>query len=74
MKHWLPMYLHGNDLELLCEWLNAEKEIAFLVSNGERKWIAVDRVEKPLIEGKYILWHIPSGPIPVQEKAQRPVC
>ena len=65
---WLPMYLHGNDLELLCEWLNAEKEIAFLVSNGERKWIAVDRVEKPLIEGKYILWHIPSGPIPVPGK------
>ena len=49
---WLPMYLHGNDLELLREWLNAEKEIAFLISNGERKWIAVDRVEKPLIEGK----------------------
>src|SRR5215510_15794085 len=65
---WLPMYLYGNDLELLREWLNAEKEIAFLVSNGERKWIAIDRAEKPLVEGTHILWHVPSGPIPVPGK------
>lgn len=37
---WLPMYLLQTDVELINDWLNQEEDIAFLVSNGGKKWIA----------------------------------
>lgn len=37
----IGMYILKNDLEFLNDWLNQEEEIAFLVSNGFKKWIAV---------------------------------
>ena len=37
---WIPMYLLQADVEFLNDWLNQEDEIAFIVSNGHKKWIA----------------------------------
>lgn len=37
---WLPLYLLQPDVEFLNDWLNQEEEIAFLVANGEGRWIA----------------------------------
>ena len=38
---WIGMYLLKDDLEFLNDWLNQEDEIAFLISNGYKKWKAV---------------------------------
>lgn len=37
---YIAMYLLQNDVEQLNELLNAEEEIAFIVSNGPKSWIA----------------------------------
>jgi hypothetical protein len=58
------MYLYGRDVDLLLAWLNGEEEIAFLVSDGEKRWRAVAEVDR-LAEGDYMLWHIPTGPLPL---------
>ncbi|MFC6999045.1 hypothetical protein [Rufibacter roseus] len=75
---WLPMYLAQQDVELLNNWLNQEEELAFLVSNGNRKWIAkkehdirVDLATQKSGLGhvEYNLWHVPSGPLPLLDLA-----
>jgi hypothetical protein len=77
---WLPMYLLESDVEFLNDWLNQEEEIAFLVSNGNKRWIAKKQHEiikdigtQEMGSGnfkipnfiEYNLWHIPSGPLPL---------
>lgn len=78
---WLPMYLLGKDVEFLNDWLNQEDEIAFLVSNGHKKWIAkrehnvlADIGNQSVGDGndfafpnfaEYNLWHVPSGKLPL---------
>ncbi|RZJ99936.1 MAG: hypothetical protein EOO46_21500, partial [Flavobacterium sp.] len=68
---WTPMYLEREDVKTLNDWLNQEEEIAFLISNGHKSWIAkhqhqilsdFDDSNYCLVE--YNLWHIPSGPLP----------
>ena len=61
---WIPLYADDNDFTVICEWLNREEEIAFLVSHGAKKWIA-KRVIEALSAGEHTLWHIPSGPLPL---------
>ncbi len=58
----LPMYLEKNDLPLVQGWLNEDLEIAYLVSDGPKRWRASKTVEK-LTDGVYTLWHIPTGPL-----------
>ncbi|MBX0334288.1 hypothetical protein K3G39_13675 [Pontibacter sp. HSC-14F20] len=71
---WLPMYLAKQDVKLLNNWLNQEEELAFLISNGNSKWIS--KKEHVIIEDlsnqesgvgfvEYNLWHVPSGSLPL---------
>ncbi len=78
---WLPMYLLAEDAVILNDWLNQEEEIAFLVSNRQKKWIAkkehnitADIGTQKFGDGydfvipnyaEYNLWHIPSGGLPL---------
>ena len=78
----IPMYLLDKDVEFLNDWINQEEELAFLVSNGEKRWIA-NREHDMLTEmkteplpglnlmmpdyRKFALWHIPAGPLPLIE-------
>ncbi|RFM27501.1 hypothetical protein [Deminuibacter soli] len=80
---WIPMYLLDKDIDFLNDWLNQEEEIAFLVSNGHKKWIAKkehtiknDIGNQNFGDGynfvipnyaEYNLWHIPSGQLPLPE-------
>lgn len=68
------MYLAQQDVELLNKSLNQEEELAFLISNGERKWIAkkehdinadLDTQLSGLGYAEYNLWHVPSGSLPL---------
>ena len=54
------MYLYEADVTLLLDRLNSDPEIAVLDHN----WIAVPDV-KDVRDGSYMLWHVPSGPLPL---------
>ncbi|HYG50877.1 MAG TPA: hypothetical protein VD905_08230 [Flavobacteriales bacterium] len=80
---WTPMYLLREDIAFLNDWLNQEEEIAFLISQGHKKWIArkqhdilTDIGTQKFDDGydfvildfvEYNLWHISSGPLPLLE-------
>lgn len=68
------MYLTKDDIEILNDWLNQEPEIAFLISNGNKKWIAknqhsiLEEIESQNSDYSYVnykLWHISSGSLPL---------
>ena len=58
------VYATAADLRLVLAHLNADEEIAFLVSAGSDRWQAVEQVPdvKP---GRTLLWHRPGGPLPL---------
>jgi hypothetical protein len=64
---WTPIYADEEDFKIICDWLNGEEEIAYLVANGDKKWIAKTRLDTltPEPVQQYQLWHIPSGPLPL---------
>ncbi len=61
---WLPIYATEQDLRNVFAFLNAEDEVAFLVSDGPGRWIAKKQLN---YEGdtRYCIWHVPSGPLPL---------
>ncbi len=61
---WLPIYADAIDFKLIHEWLNQNDEVAFLVSDGSKRWKAA--LHTPELPGLRIcIWHIPSGPLPL---------
>jgi hypothetical protein len=61
---WLPLYADENDFAFIHSWLNSQEEIAFLVSDGEKRWKAVRTI--PELQGpRHCLWHVHSGPLPL---------
>lgn len=61
---WLPLYAAERDLAELLAKLNASSEIAFVVPHGPGQWLAVKSLAS-LVAGRYCLWHVPSGPLPL---------
>jgi hypothetical protein len=61
---WLPLYVDNADLQQLLSWLNSDEEIAFIVSDGPKRWKAVSSLDK-FGRGCYCIWHLPSGPLPL---------
>lgn len=61
---WLPLYVDDADSQQLLSWLNTDEEIAFIVSDGPKQWKAVHSIES-IVNGRYCLWHAPSGPLPL---------
>jgi hypothetical protein len=64
---WLPIYMNQSDLQALLTWLNDENDIAFIISDGHKKWKAVHTLEV-LYNQRYCLWHSASGPLPLLRK------
>ena len=61
---WLPIYADSVDFEEVLGWLNTSEELAFIVTDGPGRWIAVPTIQA--IESPRIcLWHVPSGPLPL---------
>ena len=58
------LYLTRHDSELLRDWLNREKTIAWIIKTGqsgcEYRWQAVDTIDA-LIPGDYCLWNKEAG-------------
>src|SRR5689334_7614903 len=61
---WLPIYAADSDWDLLLGILNADSEIAFVSSDGPGRWRAIKTVAR-LSVGRYCLWHVPSGALPI---------
>jgi hypothetical protein len=61
----LKIYATEMDFDTIQEWLNNEPQIAYIVSNGHKRWIAKAKLEA--WQGRIVpLWHIPSGPLPLR--------
>ena len=70
----LSLYLDPSDAQLVAEHLTEDEEIAEIVSDGDRRWIARCGVEA-VSDGRHCLWHVPSGPLPLvmQRGVENPV-
>jgi hypothetical protein len=58
------LYATAADLMQVLAHLNADEEIAFLVSAGSDRWRAVEQV-RALEPGRTLIWHRPGGPLPL---------
>jgi hypothetical protein len=70
-----PCFADEQDAKVLLNWLNAEDEIAFIVSdrtqaNRQRQWKAVRTIPQ-LTEEKYSLWHVPTGSLPLLSNTEQ---
>ncbi len=61
---WIPFYADASDFRSVIDRLNADAELAFILPAGRGRWIAKAQVTE-LPDGKYLLWHIPGGPLPL---------
>jgi hypothetical protein len=61
---WLPFYAVEEDMRWVFGALSAEPELAFLVSSGDKRWIA-QKSKEYTEDCRVGLWHIPSGPLPL---------
>ena len=58
------LYLNKEDVRGVIDWLNAEEVIAPIVSDGPKRWKAVNKIEG-YEDSNYCLWHSESGPLPL---------
>lgn len=70
---WFPIYIDQSDLKMLIDWVNRENTIAFIVSNGPKKWKAVDNISE-YKDSRHCLWHCESGPLPFLYKDKNRPC
>ena len=61
---WIPFYADESDFRPIIDRLNADAELAIILRAGRGQWIARAQVTE-LPDDKYILWHIPGGPLPL---------
>ena len=61
---WIPFYADEEDFRVIHDYLNQNEEVAFIVSDGPRRWSATHTI--PSMDGvRVCLWHVPSGPLPL---------
>lgn len=68
----LQFYADSDDFLLIWQRLQADPEIACILPHGGRRWIRwrarkwiACRVPQDMPDGRYVLWHIPGGPLPL---------
>jgi len=59
---WLPFFADEVDAQKLQQWLNTQKDIAFLVPDGPKRWKAVPQL-RVLADGEHFLWDHAGGPL-----------
>ncbi len=64
------MYLLGKDVDEVVGHLDDDEEIAWLVSIDDLHWRA-HSTHPPLVTTRFALWHVPSGPIEMQDDRGR---
>jgi hypothetical protein len=71
---WLPFFVAEDDLPVLIDRFNQDEEIAYVVKDapdrpGAQRWRAVRSVET-LAMGEHVLWHVPTGPLPMLDLSE----
>lgn len=66
---WIPIYADEDDFIQIMEKLNADNEIAHIVSKGTRTWITCSALEN-ITDGVHSLWHMPGGPLVLFEEGK----
>jgi hypothetical protein len=61
---WIPLYINKKDEMELLDLLNSEEQIAFLISDGRKKWKAVESISE-FPNDRITIWHIESGKLPL---------
>lgn len=59
------MYVEEPDLDVLLRWLNEDDEVAFIVANGPKRWVAKKRIDNLNTNSTQALWHIPFQWLPL---------
>ncbi len=67
---WIPFYADESDFQPILDRLNTDEELGFILPAGRGRWIARARVAE-LPDGKYLLWHIPGGPLPLLSSSSK---
>ncbi len=65
-------FLTAADLPVLLQRLNDDPDVAFLVADGPRRWHALETVPS-LASGHHLLWHVPSGRLPLLKRHGPPI-
>ncbi len=61
---WIPFYADESDFRPIIDRLNSDPALAIILPAGRGRWISKSQVAE-LPDGKYILWHIPGGSLPL---------
>jgi hypothetical protein len=61
---WIPIYADEEDFGMVLNFLNQCDEVAFIVSDGPRRWRATQTIPR-MGAARICLWHVPSGPLPL---------
>ncbi len=61
---WIPFYADESDFRPIIDRLNADADLAIILPAGRGRWSARAQVAE-LPDGKYLLWHIPAGSLPL---------
>lgn len=67
----IPFYADDSDFLGIVEYLNADDDIAFIVSAGPKSWKAVSKVNFHHLQEKIQLWHIAGGPLPLVDQSRQ---
>jgi hypothetical protein len=64
---YLPLYLLDSDIDLLNDWLCKDEEVYFIQQVDKKLWKLTKELKfrKETNLEKYLLWHLPSGQIPI---------
>ncbi len=61
---WIPFYADESDFRPIIDRLSSDPELAIILPASRGRWIGRAQVAD-LPDGKYLLWHIPGGPLPL---------
>jgi len=60
----IPFYADHQDVGIILQKLGIDPDIALIVQKGRNRWVA-EREFPNLTDGKYYLWHVPTGRLPI---------
>ena len=68
---WLPIYADPTDVASILSILNEDADVAFIISDGPKRWKAVRKLAN-LTDGRYCIWIHSSGGLPLLKPNNEP--
>jgi hypothetical protein len=64
------VYAVESDLQVIADYLNEDSDLAFVISDGPRRWRTVNRIDR-VTAGHHALWLKPAEPLPLVGRSER---